>query len=41
MDPENVAIVEEVAGSDIPVELRYVETWDGLYAARWSSLTSG
>jgi dipeptidyl aminopeptidase/acylaminoacyl peptidase len=32
MDPENVAIVEEVSGSDIPVELRYVETWDGLYA---------
>ena len=32
MDPENVAIVEEVAGSDIPVELKYVETWDGLYA---------
>ncbi len=32
MSPENVTIVEEVAGSDIPVELRYVETWDGLYA---------
>jgi predicted esterase len=32
MDPENVAILEEVAGSDIPVELKYVETWDGLYA---------
>ncbi|MGZ8786111.1 MAG: alpha/beta hydrolase family protein [Acidimicrobiia bacterium] len=32
MDPENVAIVEEVAGSDIPVELKYVEIWDGLYA---------
>ena len=32
MDPESVAIVEEVAGSDIPVELRYVEIWDGLYA---------
>ena len=32
MDPENVAIVEGVAGSDIPVELKYVETWDGLYA---------
>jgi predicted esterase len=24
--------IEEVAGSDIPVELGYVETWDGLYA---------
>jgi predicted esterase len=32
MDPESVVIVEEVAGSDIPVELKYVETWDGLYA---------
>lgn len=31
-DPEHVTIVEEVAGSDIPVELRYMETWDGLYA---------
>ncbi|HJQ75702.1 MAG TPA: acyl-CoA thioester hydrolase/BAAT C-terminal domain-containing protein [Acidimicrobiia bacterium] len=32
MDPENVTIVERVAGSDIPVELQYLETWDGLYA---------
>jgi len=32
MDPGNVTIVEEVAGSDIPVELKYLETWDGLYA---------
>ncbi|MGH8946149.1 MAG: alpha/beta hydrolase family protein [Acidimicrobiia bacterium] len=32
MDPEHVTIVEEVAGSDIPVELEYLETWDGLYA---------
>lgn len=32
MNPENFAIVEEVADSDIPVELKYVETWDGLYA---------
>jgi dipeptidyl aminopeptidase/acylaminoacyl peptidase len=32
IDPENVTIVEEVSGSDIPVELKYVETWDGLYA---------
>jgi dipeptidyl aminopeptidase/acylaminoacyl peptidase len=32
MDPENVVIVEEVNGSNIPVELRYLETWDGLYA---------
>jgi predicted esterase len=32
MDPENVTIVEEVAGSDFGVELKYIETWDGLYA---------
>jgi dipeptidyl aminopeptidase/acylaminoacyl peptidase len=32
LDPENVTIVEEVPGSDIPVELSYIETWDGLYA---------
>lgn len=32
MDPENVTIVEEVGGSDVPVELKYLETWDGLYA---------
>ena len=32
MDPEHVAIVEEVPGSHIPVELAYLETWDGLYA---------
>ncbi|MGH8913703.1 MAG: alpha/beta hydrolase family protein [Acidimicrobiia bacterium] len=31
-DPEHVTIVEEVAGSEVPVELRYIETWDGLYA---------
>jgi len=31
-DPEHATIIEEVAGSDIPVELRYMETWDGLYA---------
>lgn len=32
LDPEHVTIVEEVPGSDIPVELSYLETWDGLYA---------
>ncbi len=32
LDPENVTIIEEVDGSDIPVELKYLETWDGLYA---------
>jgi dienelactone hydrolase len=32
VDPDHVTLVEEVAGSAIPVELKYVETWDGLYA---------
>ncbi len=32
LDPENVTITEPVAGSDYPVDLMYVETWDGLYA---------
>ncbi len=32
MDPDHVTIIEEVEGSDIPVELKYLETWDGLYA---------
>ncbi|MDP9495542.1 MAG: prolyl oligopeptidase family serine peptidase [Actinomycetota bacterium] len=31
LDPEQVTIVEEVPGSDIPLELKYLETWDGLY----------
>ncbi|HEY7470434.1 MAG TPA: acyl-CoA thioester hydrolase/BAAT C-terminal domain-containing protein [Acidimicrobiia bacterium] len=31
LNPEHVTIVEEVTGSDIPVELQYLETWDGLY----------
>ncbi len=30
-DPEHVVITEPVEGSDIPVELMYVETMDGLY----------
>ena len=33
LDPEHVAIVEPVKGSDIPVSLMYVETIDGLYTA--------
>jgi dipeptidyl aminopeptidase/acylaminoacyl peptidase len=41
MDPENVTIVEEVAGSDIPVELKYIETWDGLYAPIGLRLPAG
>jgi dipeptidyl aminopeptidase/acylaminoacyl peptidase len=32
LDPEHVAITEPVPGSDVPVQLMYVETWDGLYA---------
>ncbi len=31
-DPEHVVITEPVAGSDVPVDLMYVEVWDGLYA---------
>ncbi len=32
LDPEHVVITEPVAGSDYPVDLMYVEVWDGLYA---------
>lgn len=32
LDSEQVDIIEEVDGSDIPVHLMYVPTWDGLYA---------
>jgi hypothetical protein len=32
LDPAHITIVEEVPGSDIPLELKYLETWDGLYA---------
>lgn len=32
IDPEHVTITEEVPGSDHPVHLMYLETWDGLYA---------
>ncbi|MPZ52389.1 MAG: alpha/beta hydrolase fold domain-containing protein [Acidimicrobiia bacterium] len=32
LSPEQVVITEDVEGSDIPVDLMYVETWDGLYA---------
>lgn len=32
LDPEHVVITEPVEGSDIPVHLMFVETWDGLYA---------
>jgi hypothetical protein len=33
VDAEQVTITETVPGSDIPVRLMYVETWDGLYTA--------
>jgi dipeptidyl aminopeptidase/acylaminoacyl peptidase len=33
IDPERVVITEAVAGSAHPVQLMYVETWDGLYTA--------
>lgn len=32
LDPERVKIIEDVPGSAHPVELMYLETWDGLYA---------
>jgi hypothetical protein len=32
IDPEHVVITEAVEGSDIPVQLMYVETVDGVYA---------
>ena len=32
IDPERVVVVEPVPGSETPVHLMYLETWDGLYA---------
>lgn len=32
VDPEHVSITESVPESEVPVELMYVETLDGLYA---------
>jgi len=40
-DPEHVTIIEEVPGSDVPVELKYIETWDGLYAPIGLRLADG
>ncbi len=31
LDPEHVDIIRPAAGSQFPVHLMYVETWDGLY----------
>ena len=33
IEVEETTITEPVVGSDIPVQLMYVETWDGLYTA--------
>lgn len=32
LEAEQVTITEPVPGSEVPVQLMYVETWDGLYA---------
>jgi len=32
IDPQCIVVTEPVQGSDIPVQLMYVETVDGLYA---------
>lgn len=32
LEIEQSTITEDVAGSDVPVQLMYLETWDGLYA---------
>ncbi|MFP3913996.1 MAG: alpha/beta hydrolase family protein [Actinomycetota bacterium] len=32
LDPQHVTITQPVPGSDVPVELSYIEVWDGLYA---------
>lgn len=41
LDPEHYSITEPVSGSDIPVHLMYVETWDGLYAPIGLRLPAG
>lgn len=40
-DPESVEMVVPVAGSEHPVHLIYVETWDGLYAPIGLRLPNG
>ncbi len=32
IDPQHIAVIEPVRGSDIPVRLMYVELIDGVYA---------
>ncbi|HUF15378.1 MAG TPA: dienelactone hydrolase family protein [Acidimicrobiia bacterium] len=41
VDPESVELIEPVNGSDHPVHLIYVETWDGLYTPIGLRLPSG
>ncbi len=41
LDVEQTTITEPVAGSDVPVQLMYVETWDGLYTAIGLRVPSG
>ncbi|HZD23478.1 MAG TPA: acyl-CoA thioester hydrolase/BAAT C-terminal domain-containing protein [Acidimicrobiia bacterium] len=41
MDPEHISVVEKVPGSDFGVELKYIETWDGLYAPIGLRLPTG
>jgi dipeptidyl aminopeptidase/acylaminoacyl peptidase len=41
LDPEYVTIIEDVDGSDIAVELKYLDTWDGLYAPIGLRLPNG
>lgn len=41
VDPWHVVVTEPVRGSDIPVQLRYVETVDGLYAPIGLRLPAG
>ena len=41
LDPEHIVVTEPVAGSDIPVHLMYVETWDGLYTPIGARMPEG
>ena len=41
VDPEAIEIVEAVDGSEYPVHLVYVETWDGLYVPIGLRIPSG
>lgn len=41
LDPEHIVVTEPVPDSDVPVELMYLETWDGLYAPIGLRVPSG